>query len=110
MMRYDLFSTSGDSRGGVGPRNTHFYSQKVYLIPEIHDGRFFTSYTHCIEPPLESSFSGVYLYNATGGYSLVVAAGDGKGDVVPRNNQLYSHKYDFWIDGDNSMSSWSRDY
>ena len=59
---------------------------------------------------MESSFSGVYLYNAAGDYSLVVASAYGKSDVVPMTNQLYSHKYDFWIDGDNSMSSWSRDY
>ena len=42
MVRYDIFITSGDSRGGVGPRNTHFYSYEGDLIPEIHDGRFFT--------------------------------------------------------------------
>ena len=50
-----------------------------------------------------------YSVGALGGYSFVFGNGDGKCGVVPRNTHLNSHKFDYWIDGGDFVSSQSSD-
>ena len=51
------FITSGDVRVSVGPKTTHFFSPKVNLVTDRHDGGFRTSQNHHTVSPM--SFIGV---------------------------------------------------
>ena len=53
--REDTFSTFGDGRCGVGPRITHFYSQKFDLIADSRGDWFQTSQRHFIASTIYSS-------------------------------------------------------
>ena len=90
----DQFITTGDGRGDVGSRKTHFYSKKVYFIIDRNDGNFGPSQHHHIKPPMYSPLSMGYSDNATGYSSIFIASGNDKGGVGPRTTQLSSHSDD----------------
>ena len=51
-----------------------------------------------------------YPVGASGGSLFGVSSGYGKGGVGPRTTHLFSQKINCWIDGDDFVSSRSREY
>ena len=56
----DKFSSAGNSRGSVGPRTTHFSSQKVYFSIDRHDRGGWPYHMHCTASLMSSSWSRDY--------------------------------------------------
>ena len=99
---------SGDGRGGVDPRITHFYHPKYNYDRYRHDGDFQKSQRQHTAPPTALFRSRDYPIGTSDGSLFNVSVGDGKGGVVPRTTHLSTQNFYFWIDGDNFVLSRSR--
>ena len=92
MRREEKFSAAGDGRCGVGPRNTHFSSQKVDFSRDRHDGGFQPYQSHYTAFPLVSYIIRDYAVESYNGYSFSVADGDGIDNVGHMTTQLSPNK------------------
>ena len=92
MRRDDQFSTAGDGRGGVGTRNTKFYSYKVHFFTDRHDEGFLSYRFYFIAPPAASSCSRIYSFDYYDGSSFFLNAGDCRYGMDPSNTHFPSHK------------------
>ena len=83
------FSAVSDGRGGVGPRKTHFYPQKVYSSTDRHDVFLFISVpSHIIY--FDVILEKVLSNDTAEGSSFIISDGNVRGGVGPRTTHLSS--------------------
>ena len=109
--RKDYYGSADDGRGGAGPRNTHFSSQKDNFGRDRHDGSYKTSQRERRAFNLDLSFSRYYssvsysykdmpystLFLRMDGYCG--SSGYGGGGIGPRTTPFSSHNFSLYLSG-----------